>query len=232
MSIRKTVLLIGLLFIPVAVFLFLKTFGVSHYTLPTYYAMEVDSTRVATGWQLDTIYHKIPDFQLTSQQGHTVTQRDLDNTVYVASFFFTSCSGPCKEMNTELVRVQDAFRNYPQVKIVSHTVHPEHDSVEVLQRYADRFNADPSKWYFLTGDREKIYHLAQTGYGLVAQQAPGVLVDFLHAEQFLLIDWNKHVRGIYHGTNSEDVDRLITEIGVLLDEMKKNENESISFRQL
>jgi protein SCO1 len=224
MSIQKTVLLLGLLLVPVTVFLFLKTFGVNHYILPTFYAVRVDSTQVGGRWQLDTVYHQIPDFQLTSQQGHTVTQRDLDSSIYVASFFFTSCQGPCKEMNTELVRVQEAFRNYPQVKLVSHTVHPEHDSVEVLQQYARRFNADPAKWFFLTGDRGEIYSLAQNGYGLPAQQAPGVLTDFIHAETFLLVDWNKHVRGIYHGTNSTDVDRLVTEIGVLLDEMKKYEN--------
>jgi protein SCO1 len=224
MSTQKTALLLALLFVPVAVFLLLKTFGTNHYILPTYYAVRVDSTQVKGRWQLDTVYHQIPDFQLTSQLGETITQRNLDHKVYVASFFFTSCQGPCKEMNTELVRVQEAFRNYPQVKIVSHTVHPEHDSVEVLQQYALRFNADPAKWYFLTGKRAEIYALAQNGYGLEAQQAPGVLTDFIHAETFLLIDWKKNVRGIYHGANSSDVDRLVTEIGVLLDEMKKNES--------
>ena len=224
MSIKKTALLLCLLFVPVVVFLFLKTFGTNHYTLPTYFPQSVDSTRVGAGWQLDTVFHRVPDFSLTSQEGETITQRDLDEKIYVASFFFTSCQGPCKEMNTGLVRVQEAFRNYPEVKIVSYTVHPERDSVEVLQQYANRFNADPSTWYFLTGERQKIYDLAQNGYFLVAQQAPGALVDFLHSEQFLLVDWNKNVRGIYHGTNPADVDRLITEIGVLLDEKKKNEN--------
>jgi protein SCO1/2 len=224
MSLKKTALLIGLLFIPVAVFLFLKTFGTNHYTLPTYFPQSVDSTRVGSGWRLDTVFHRVPNFSLTSQQGATVTQRDLDSSVYVASFFFTSCQGPCKEMNTELVRVQEAFRNYPEVKIVSHTVHPERDSAEVLQQYAGQFNADPNKWIFLTGEREKIYELANKGYYLSAQQAPGALPDFIHATQFLLVDWNKNVRGIYDGTNSSDVDRLITEIGVLLDEKNKNEN--------
>lgn len=223
MSLKKTVILISLLIIPVAVFLFLKAFGENRYTLPVYFPQSIDSTQIGGRWQYDTTYHKVPDFQLTSQQGKTVTQRDLDSSVYVASFFFTSCKGPCKDMSSQLVRVQEAFRNYPQVKIISYTVHPEHDSVEVLQQYAERFNADPNKWIFLTGQREQIYDLAQNGYYVVAQQAPGVLVDFIHSEQFLLIDPNKHVRGIYHGTNPADVDRLITEIGVLLDEVKQNE---------
>jgi protein SCO1 len=121
-------------------------------------------------------------------------------------------------MTANLLEVQEAFKDNADVKIVSYTVDPERDSVAVLNAYATTYGANPDQWYFLTGPRAQIYHLAQEGYKLPAMQAPSVIPDFIHSEKLLLIDEEKHVRGIYDGTNPEDVDRLITEIKVLLQE--------------
>ena len=217
MSPKKVLLLGVLILVPVLAFLFLKFFGTNHYTLPTYLPVVTDTgdALVRNG---DTVFHQIPDFRLISQTGKTVTQTDLASKVYVANFFFASCKDVCKKMTANLLEVQEAFKDNAKVKIVSYTVDPERDSVAVLNAYANTYGAKPDQWYFLTGPRAQIYHLAQEGYKLPAMQAPSIIPDFIHSEKLLLIDEEKHVRGIYNGTNPEDVDRLITEIKVLLQE--------------
>jgi protein SCO1 len=223
MSPRKVLLLGVLLIVPVLVYLFLKVFGTNHYSLRTYMPV-VEDTGEAMVRNGDTIFHQVPDFKLTSQTGKTITQQDLADKIYVANFFFASCKDVCKKMSTNLLEVQEAFAREPRVKIVSYTVDPERDSVAVLNKYAQTYGADPNTWYFLTGPKEQIYHLAQEGYKLPAMQAPSLIPDFIHSEKLLLIDEAKHIRGIYNGTDPEDVERLITEIKVLLQENKQHVN--------
>lgn len=217
----KRVLILGLLILaPILAFIFISTFGEHHFTLKTYFPEVDDTGEVITTAEGDTIFKKIPDFQLVSQKGETFTKEDLKGKIYVADFFFATCPGICKKMSSQLVRVQEAFQDEPNVEILSFTVNPEHDSVEVLQNYADMYGADPDKWTFLTGPREEIYDLARHGFYLPVVQVEGQQ-DFIHSEKFMLVDKNHHVRGIYDGTDPVDVDRLITEIRVLLDEYGK-----------
>src|SRR6478735_8372687 len=219
----QKVLLLGLLLIvPVLFFLLLKGFGTNHYDLRYFYP-EVNDEGEAVVQKGDTVFRKVPDFKLISQEGKTITQRDLDNSIYVANFFFTSCQGICKKMSSQMTRVHEQFKADPSVKIVSYTVDPERDSVEALQHYADMYHADPKSWYFLTGPKKVIYDLAQHGYLLPVQEGPDGVVDFVHSEKFMLVDKNKHIRGIYDGTSQKDVDRLITEITVLQHAYKQNE---------
>jgi len=219
----QKVLLLGLLLIvPVLFFLLLKGFGTNHYDLRYFYP-EVNDEGEAVVQKGDTVFRKVPDFKLISQEGKTITQRDLDNSIYVANFFFTSCQGICKKMSSQMTRVHEQFKADPSVKIVSYTVDPERDSVEALQHYADMYHADPKSWYFLTGPKKEIYDLAQHGYLLPVQEGPDGVVDFVHSEKFMLVDKNKHIRGIYDGTSQKDVDRLITEITVLQHAYKQNE---------
>ena len=220
MSPKKVLLLGVLLIVPVLVYLFLKVFGTNHYTLRTYMPV-VEDTGEAMVRNGDTVFHQVPDFKLISQSGQTVSQQDLNNKIYVANFFFASCKDVCKKMSANLYEVQEAFAEEPTVKIVSYTVDPERDSVAVLNKYAETYRANPNTWYFLTGPKEQIYHLAREGYKLPAMQAPSLIPDFIHSEKLLLIDEAKHVRGIYNGTDPDDVERLITEIKVLLQERKQ-----------
>jgi protein SCO1/2 len=206
--------------VPLLVFIFIGQFGEHHFTLRTYFPKVDDAGEVLRNAEGDTLFNTIPDFRLTSQLGQPVTQEQLDGNIYVADFFFATCPDICKAMSSQLVRVQEAFRNEPQVKIASFTVNPEYDTPEVLKEYGERYNADPQKWYFLTGDREQIYSLAKTGFYLPVQQVPGQQ-EFIHSEKFMLVDKARRVRGIYDGTNPADVDRLILEIKVLLDEYSK-----------
>ncbi|MFD2245745.1 SCO family protein [Pontibacter ruber] len=221
MSTKKALILGILLLVPLLIFIFIGTFGEHHFTLKTYFPKVDDTGEVVRNASGDTVFHKVPDFTLTSQQGKPVAQNDLLEGVYVANFFFATCPSICKDMSSQMVRVQEAFQNNSSVKLVSFSVNPEHDTPQVLQEYAERYNADPKMWYFLTGERSKIYDLAIKGFYLPVQAVPGE-EDFIHSEKFMLVDKYKRVRGIYDGTDPDDVDRLILEINVLLDEYSKS----------
>jgi protein SCO1 len=222
MNFKRALLLGALLVVPVLAFLFLKGFGTNHYDLP-YYFPELNDEGDALVQKGDTVFRKVPDFRLKTQEGKTISQRDLDNSVYVANFMFTSCQGVCKKMTSQMTRVQDKFKKDSSVKIVSYSVDPQRDSVEALKNYAAMYNADPSKWYFLTGSKKEIYDLAQHGYFLPVQESNDGTVDFVHSEKFMLVDRDKHIRGIYDGSSQKDVDRLLTEIEILQYGYKQNE---------
>lgn len=221
MSNAKALILGILLLVPILIFIFIGSFGEHHFTLRTYFPQVNDAGEVVTDAKGDTVFNQIPDFSFTSQTGHTISQDQLDGHIYVADFFFATCPDICKDMSSQLVRVQEAFQDEPQVKLVSFTVNPEYDTQEVLKEYGERYGANPAKWHFLTGDREQIYTLAQKGFYLPVMQVEGQQ-DFIHSEKFMLVDKNRYVRGIYDGTDAADVDRLILEIRVLLDEYSKS----------
>ncbi|EJF08634.1 MULTISPECIES: SCO family protein [Pontibacter] len=221
MSNSKALILGILLLVPLLIFIFIGSFGEHHYTLPKYFPQVTATGEVQRDAKGDTLFNQVPAFQLTSQQGQAISQKDLDGHIYVADFFFATCPDICKAMSSQMVRVQEAFQDEEQVKLVSFTVNPEYDTPEVLREYGERYGADPGKWYFLTGDRDKIYTLAQKGFYLPVMKVEGQQ-DFIHSEKFMLVDKDRYVRGIYDGTDKEDVDRLIIEIKVLLDEYSKS----------
>jgi len=219
MSPKKALVLGTLLLLPVLAFLFLKMFGVNRFSLRTYFPATVDSTLVEGQWRYDTAYYQVPNFELTSQTGASFSQQELEGKIYVTNFFHTSCTVPCKQMSTQLSRVQDAFRLRPDVRILSYSLRPAEDTPEVLRQYAQSFKADPEKWIFLTGSEPKIVELSQKWSQLLSQDSvtTGLQTDPPNKDLYL-IDKQKHVRGIYDGTDAADVDRLITEINVLLSE--------------
>ncbi|MFN0048772.1 MAG: SCO family protein, partial [Cytophagales bacterium] len=167
----------------------------------------------------DTIWHSVGDFRLTNQLGESVSQSNLENTIYVADFFFVNCPGICVKMAKQMGRVFEAYKDNPNIKIVSHTVNPENDSVAVLLDYAKRRGvADHSKWLFLTGEKAAIYKLAREQYYATATQGDGGVDDFVHTERFTLVDKNKKIRGFYDGTNENEVNQMMFDIERLLKE--------------
>lgn len=163
----------------------------------------------------DTVYHSIGSFQLTDQLGNTVNNATVNNRIYVANFFFATCQSICPEMSTNLSEVQNAFASGDSLLILSHSVNPEHDSVEVLSGYAGIYKADASKWHFLTGDKKQIYALAKNSYLVNALEDDGTPEGFLHSEMLLLIDKKGRIRGMYDGTDKAQVQRLISDIRLL-----------------
>ena len=166
----------------------------------------------------DSVYQTIPDFSFVSQYGDTVTAKTLDNKIYVADFFFTSCPTICPKMKVQLKRVYEKFKGNPNVMLLSHTIDPDHDTVPVLKEFAKNLGITGRQWLFVTGDREKIYDIGQTSYMVTAQadsSAPGGVV---HSGAFILVDKAKHIRGIYDGTTEAGVDKLMNDMDRLLDE--------------
>ncbi len=165
--------------------------------------------------------HHISDFALVDQLGRTITLADVKDRIIVADFFFTTCATICPKMTTQMERVQEAYKADDRVVILSHSVTPEMDSIPVLADYAALHRADPERWHFLTGDRKQIYALARRSYFACLDEGDGGPQDFVHTENFVLVDAQRRIRGFYDGTNPTDVDRLIGDIGKLLSEERK-----------
>jgi protein SCO1/2 len=163
----------------------------------------------------DTIYHTIGDFNFTNQYGEKVSNETVKNKIYVANFFFATCQSICPEMSTNLKDVQKAFAEDDSVLILSHSVNPLHDTVEVLMDYANTYGARKNKWHLLTGNKKNIYDLAKNGYMVNAIENDGSPEGFLHSELFLLIDTKGRLRGMYDGTDKAQIQKLIEDIRLL-----------------
>ena len=163
----------------------------------------------------DTVYHQIRDFSFTNQYKETINQETTRNKIYVANFFFATCQSICPAMTTQLTRVQKAEKNNPDFLILSHSVNPMHDTVEVLFTYAAKYGAEKNKWHFLTGSKKSIYTLAKEDYMVNALEDDGTAEGFIHSEALLLIDKERRIRGIYDGTDSLQVNKLINDIAIL-----------------
>ena len=154
-------------------------------------------------------FHKISDFKLVDQLGDTLTQKSFENQIYITDFFFTTCPGICLKMTNNMTKVQEAFLDNPEVAILSHSVTPSIDSVSVLKTYAEKNGVINSKWHLVTGDKTEIYNLGRNEYFVENDLGiPKDINDFLHTENFLLIDKNKHIRGIYNGLNRASIAQL------------------------
>jgi protein SCO1 len=212
-NIVRTGILLLILAIPVFLYLFLQGFGRNQYAIPVFYESGVIST--LKNCEFGEGQHVIPSFSFVSHSGDLVTEKVLENNITVVDFFFTRCPSICPVMSSQLARVQDAFAGDEGVKILSFSVDPEYDSVKVLEEYARQYKADDQHWYFITGEKEKIYHLARCGFVLPVEDGDGSPEDFIHSEKFILVDKNRRIRGYYDGTDREEVDRLIVEMKIL-----------------
>ena len=165
----------------------------------------------------DTVYHSIADFAFVNQVGDTIRKEDMAGKIYVADFFFTSCPTICPVMKKEMLRVYEQFKGNPNFRILSHSIDPSHDTQAVLKDYAEKLGVpDAATWNFLTGDQEKIFEIGQTSYlttTMADDMEPG---GFLHSGAFLLVDQQGRIRGVYDGTKTEQVDRLLADIPKLL----------------
>jgi protein SCO1/2 len=166
----------------------------------------------------DTVYHSIPDFEFIDQDDRKIDQKSMEGKIYVAEYFFTTCKSICPVMNDNLKRVYKEFRNRKDFLILSHTVDPETDSVPVLKQYADAHGVNDDRWKFVTGDKKKLYEIARKGYLLNAEEGNGGEEDFIHTQNFALIDKEHHIRGFYDGTDSLEINRMIQDIRILLNE--------------
>ena len=182
--------------------------------LPVYQPASVNNELVDSTIVHKINYHKISDFSLTNQNGEIVTQKKYDNKIYIADFFFTTCQSICPIMTKNMKDLQDKLIEDSGVLLLSHTVFPEIDSVEVLKKYAIDNSVIDSKWDLVTGDKKEIYDLARKSY-LAAKDNNFSEYDLIHTENFVLIDKKKQIRGFYDGTDKEEINRLINDIKIL-----------------
>lgn len=169
--------------------------------LPIYSPRDINPELVDSTVQHIGNDHKIADFAFTNQNGKIITQKDYENTIYVADFFFTTCPTICPKMTDNMVWLQNQLRNNPEVKLLSFSVTPDIDTPEVLKKYAIEKGVEDSYWNLVTGDKKDIYYLARKSYLAVKTGKPEELYDMVHTENFILIDKNKRIRGFYDGTN-------------------------------
>lgn len=168
---------------------------------------------------VDTIYHTIPSFSFINQYGKSVTNADfLDKKIYVSDFFFTSCPTICPKMKTQMSRLYKYFKGNNSIAFLSHTIDPRHDTVPVLWEYAKSLGVTDNYWFFVTGEKEKIYEVGMKGYMATAKEDSTADGGFIHSGAFILVDKLLRVRGIYDGTKPEEVDRLQDDIEILLKE--------------
>jgi protein SCO1 len=195
--------------------------------------------------KLAVINPLVPEFKFINQDGKAITQRDTDDKVYVAEYFFTTCQGICPKMNANMRRIFDQYKDVPNFMILSHTCMPEVDSMPLLKAYeqkmingtlmrkedgsykinqvqgASKVIAHNPNWQFITGDKKQLYDMARLGY-MIDNGKPDSLQriedEFIHTQFFALVDKYRRVRGIYDGLKEEEVQKLIVDIKGLLKE--------------
>jgi protein SCO1/2 len=161
-------------------------------------------------------FHKIPDFELVNQNGEKLTQKTFENKIYITDFFFTTCPGICPMMTDSMLKLQEEFKNEEAVLFLSHSVTPKVDSVSKLKEYALENGIIDNKWHLVTGNKKEIYDLGRKFYFVEEDLGkPKGIDEFLHTENFVLIDKNKHIRGIYNSLNRASLAQLIVDVKAL-----------------
>ena len=156
-------------------------------------------------------------FQFVNQDSSFISEKEVAGKIHVTDFFFTTCPTICPIMKTQMLRVYETYKDADDFLLLSHTIDPKHDSVAVLNDYADGLGIEAKKWHLLTGEKDAIYEMAET-YMVVAEEderAPG---GFIHSGAFILLDKKRQVRGVFDGTKEEEVDKLIEAIKQLQNE--------------
>ena len=162
----------------------------------------------------------LPSFELIERRQVPLRLDDLRGRVWVADFMYTSCVEICPLQSAEMARLQAAFADHGDLRLVSISVDPERDTPEVLSDYAEKFQADPERWLFATGEQEAIARLAQEGFRLsAASYVPaeaGTDYTFIHSNRFVLVDRQGRIRGYYRSTDPEHLARLRRDLTLLL----------------
>jgi protein SCO1/2 len=171
-------------------------------------------TKVVNGQTVtDTVYQTIPPIKYINQYGDSISDKNLDGNIYVADFFFTTCPSICPIMQRNMLNVYNAFKDSTGFKIVSYTIDPQHDSVPVLKKYADKLGIGGNTWWLLQGHKNETYQVAKSY--LVSVQEKNPAGEYIHDGYFILIDKEKRIRGTYDGTNPDEVKKLIADIKIL-----------------
>lgn len=163
-------------------------------------------------------YDQIPDFAFIGQDSNLVTNATFAGKAYVADFFFTSCPTICPIMTWNMLRIYERFQDSAELLLLSHTIDPKRDSVGRLEQYARNLGVNPDKWFFVTGNKDELYGIADDYFNIVIED-PTLPDGFDHSGRFILVDPQGHIRAYCQGTDSLEVEKFIKDIEILLDEI-------------
>lgn len=170
---------------------------------------------------VDTIYQTIPAFAFLNQDSTLITQETFKDKIYIADFFFTSCSTICPVMHRHMKEIFDQYKTNADVMFLSHTIDFKYDKPSVLKKYAQKLGVDGNKWQFVWGTKENVYNLAEKSYLTVVEEDSTATDGYIHQGWLVLIDKQKRIRGAYDGTKKEQVEQLKKDVEILLAEDKK-----------
>lgn len=222
--------------IPLCCYLILKSASDKAVIMPHQILLDSVITNVKNGKQInDSIWHKTENIKLINQLGDSVSLYDKKDKILVLDFFFTHCPNPCPTLTRNMQKLQASFANYQEgrkvidssiVQFISFSVDPERDSVKALKEYADQYHVNPDNWWMLTGDKKSIYDFAFKQLKIGLLDGHGVDTAFLHTPDFILLDKNYVVRGLYDGRDTVELAKLAKDVGLLMlekDKTKKSE---------
>lgn len=213
----KSILIFFIVFSAVALPVFYHLLKVDK-KLKVYSPADVNPSLVDVSIKHITKDHTIANFELINQNGEIVTNKNYQNKIYIADFFFTRCTNICIAMAYNMSELQEFYKNDDDVMFLSHSVTPKIDSVSVLKEYAINKGVIDGKWNVTTGSKKHIYELARKSYFAVIEDGDGGEDDFIHTEQFILVDKERRIRGFYDGTDKKDMEKLKNDIVILKQE--------------
>lgn len=224
------------LLLPLVAFFIFKKKSNDALVMPGHYNYDTVISTVKKGKRTtDTVWHTMSHFSLTNQDGTTITWDSLKGKIVVADLFFTRCPTICPSMTKNMKRLAESLHNgkrvgdrtNKKVHFLSFSIDPNRDTVERLKYWADRFQINPAQWWLLTGNKKEIYDFARNDLMLGATDGNGIDTNFIHSENFMLIDSSRHLRGFYSGLDSAELARLSRDIVLLT--MEKTPNEKSYF---
>ena len=216
----KSTLLFLIVFSAVTVPIFYHLLKVDK-KLKVYSPADVNPSLVHESIKHITKDHTIANFELINQNGETITQKDYKDKIYIADFFFTRCTNICIAMAYNMNELQEFYKDDDDIMFLSHSVTPVIDSVAVLKEYAINKGVIDGKWNVTTGSKKHIYELARKSYFAVIEDGDGGEDDFIHTEQFVLVDKERRIRGYYDGTDKEDMEKLKKDMILLKEEYSR-----------
>ena len=190
--------------------------------LPFYGERHAETVKDADGTEkVDTVYQTIPNWSFLNQDSVVTTNKITDGKIYVADFFFTSCTTICPTMHRNLMTIYKEFKSNPDVMFISHTIDFKYDKPSALKKYAQKLGVDGPKWQFLYGSKDSVYTLAEKSYLVAVGEDSTAKDGYIHQGYLVLVDKDRRIRGAYDGTKEDQVEQLKKDIPVLLAEYKK-----------
>jgi len=215
------VIILGIIAIVGIIITYMMTKPSTEKSLPIINPIDLNEEMVDRDLVRQGFGHKIGSFSFTDQLNQSYGLKDVQGKVFVAEYFFTNCGTICPKMTAQMERVQQRFNGNNEFKILSFTVDPINDTVARMAEYAKLHKANNNQWHFLTGPQAELYRIARRYFFILkpaeAQNQGDVGSDFIHTNNFVLVDQQQRIRGYYDGTSEKEVDQMMTDIERLLE---------------